>query len=193
MKSNIWEIKEKECVCVLDLDDSIADSIPFWLNYVNKEKKTNFKDLNEMKSTLTFREYKNLKTKYRESWEKIKIPPIKDASLFTKKLKDKGYIIVILTRRPLYLHKSLFAQTKTWLEKNEIEYDIVLFEEKKHLRIIAEIENIDFYLEDNRYIADSIAKFGIKVYLLDNIYNQGELNKNVIRVKSLLEVLKYIK
>ena len=192
MLSNLWEIKENEKVCVLDLDDILADSIPYWVAYVNKNLKTSFSDLNELKSTLPFREYKNLKTKYRESGEKINIPTIMNASLFTKRLKSLGYIIVILTRRPLYIHKCLFQITKKWLEKNEIVYDVLLFEEKKHLKIMGEIENIEFFVEDNRYICNSIAHFGIRVFLLDNIYNQGELNENVIRVKSLKDILEYL-
>ena len=190
MQSNIiWDIKENEKICVLDLDDVLANSIEHWVDFANKELKTNFKDLYELKDNISYRKYKNTKTKYRECGIKLQIKPFEDASKFTRELKKLGFVIIILTRRPQFIHKCLFSVTKKWLEKNKIEYDALYFDDKKHLKILNDIENVKFVVEDNKYNGNIIAGFGIKCYLLDNKYNQGILNKNVIRVGKLMDII----
>jgi uncharacterized HAD superfamily protein len=189
----IWDIKENEKVAVLDLDDILGESIEHWIFFANKATRNHFKDLNELKKGLSYKKYKELKTYYRECGEKINIPLMKYAKKFVDTLKERNYIVIILTRRPLNIHKKLFGLTKKWLDKNKIDYDCLMFEDKKHLKIMSDIENITFFVEDNRYIANSIAHFGINCFLLNNQYNGGELNKNVTRVNTLLEILSFIK
>lgn len=189
MNYNIWDIKENEKIAVVDLDDVLASNLDSWLKFVGNIKGYVYDDLNYMKSVISYSEYKQLKARYRESGEKENIPVIKGAKEFTDKLKSIGFTIIIITRRPLFIHKCLFKQTKNWLEKNNIKYDALFFEEKKHLKLIAEIENVLFITEDNRYIANTVARFGIKCYLLNNKYNQGEIHSNVIRVSSFDEII----
>ena len=92
-----------------------------------------------------------------------------------------------------YACKSLFALTKQWLEENDIIYDALLMEDKKHLSIIAQIENAKFICEDNRYLCNVMGKFGFKVFLINSIYNQGELHSNVIRINKLNEIIEHLK
>lgn len=188
--NNVFKIKLEEKIAVLDLDDCLADSINYWVSWINKEFESQFKDLNQVKSFLSYSSYKELKRQYRESGDKINIPVKDKAKEFTDKLKKKGYKIVILTRRPLYLHSCLFKLTENWLKKNKINYDIILFEEKKHLKIFAELENLKLFIEDNLYIANTLGRFGVKTFLVDNIYNKGKTGKNVKRINNLMEVFK---
>ncbi|MDI6730795.1 MAG: hypothetical protein QMD06_04565 [Candidatus Altarchaeum sp.] len=185
--------EKKEKNCILDLDDTISDSVEHWIEYVSKKTHNSFDNLNVIKDSLSYSKYKEIKGEYRESGEKLNIKVKEGAVKLCKKLKELGYTIIILTRRPFYLHKCLFSVTKNWLYKNDIIYDALLMEDKKHLRIISEIENCRFVVDDNRYICNVIGNFGFKVFLLNNIYNQGELNNNVIRIKKLIDILKYVK
>jgi len=190
---NIWKLKENEKVCALDLDDVLANSIPFWIKYVNKNLKTNFRDLNRVKNTVPYNVYRNLKIGYRVSGVKLQIPPMKHASKLTLELKKRGYEIVIMTARPMRRHKCLFRDTIIWLLKNKICFDAIIWGEDKYVRAMTDVENLKFLIEDNRYIANKISDFGFKCYLLNNKYNQGKINKNVKRINDLLEVLKYEK
>jgi len=186
---DIWKMREKEKVCILDLDDTLAESIPYWVNWINEKKGTHYKTLDEAKDFLRYREYKNLKAEFRSSGAKANILPKPYASEFTKELHKMDYQIIIVTRRPFSMHKNLFKLTKNWLEKNDIEYDGLIFEDKKHLKILSEFENISFAVEDNRYIANIFGNLGIKCYLLDNLYNQGSLKERTKRVFGLEEIL----
>ena len=100
-----------------------------------------------------------------------------------------NYHIVIITSRPVKEHPSLLKQTINWLQKNDIEFDDLIFDESKHIAVLKRYPHLCFGCEDHRYYANLIAEWGYKMYLLDNRYNQGEIHKNVTRIKSLVELL----
>jgi uncharacterized HAD superfamily protein len=187
----LWEVKENQKICAFDLDDTLADSTPFWIRFVNSNINTQFANLNEMKNTLPYNKYRELKLKYRTSDIKINIPVIDDAARITSHLKAYGYEIIIITARPFEEHKCLFKLTTDWLNKNHICYDGIIWGENKDIKVMTEVENLKFIVEDHRYIANKCAKFGMRVYLLNNKYNQGETHSNVIRIYSLLEIQEY--
>jgi len=52
MLSNLWEIKEKEKICCIDIDGVLLSSYPqCWIDFVNNKLKTYYDDLNQMKIT----------------------------------------------------------------------------------------------------------------------------------------------
>jgi len=105
-----------------------------------------------------------------------------------KYLRDNDYWITIITSRPVHRHPQLTAQTIHWLDKN-IDYDEVVFEDSKFISVLSKYPFLRFGVEDNRYYANLIARWGYKMFLLDNKYNQGELNKNVIRISDIMEIV----
>ena len=192
MDNKIWDIKEKEKICCFDIDGVLMDCYPkCWIEYVNEQLNIDFEDLNEMKKGISYETYRNLKEHYRLSGIKETFPANIEASTITKILKEKGYKIIIMTARPAYKYPTLYAQTVNWLNKNNIIYDSIIFEEKnKHAKIMSEFHNIKFMVEDNSYVANQISKWGYKVFLLKNEYNNKLLvEKNVIRINKLSEIL----
>lgn len=195
MLSNLWEIKEREKIIAIDIDGVLLSSYPqCWIDFVNNELKTNFDDLNIMKNTVSYEQYRKLKEKYRLCGIKENLLPDKDAKIVTEYLKKEGYTIVIITARPANKYITLYNQTIKWLDKNGIIYDYIYFGNKdKHATILSELTHIRYIIEDNSYVANSIAKWGYNVFLLTNKYNKDiKLEKNVIRINSLSDVIKEI-
>ena len=59
---------------------------------------------------------------------------------------------------------------------------------------MSEFHNIKFMVEDNSYIANQISKWGYKVFLVKNKYNEElPIGENVIRINKLKEILNDIK
>ena len=202
---------EGKKICGIDLDDCLADSIPAWIDFVNnfdyKSKKfvdivgkdflnnlsyvpwiTNFINLRMMKKTIPYYYYRIIKEFYRESDIKRKLPLIKGADQFMHFLKKEGYLIVILTRRK---ERSLKVTTD-WLDWHHLLYDGIIFDENKHIRILESFPQMKFMVEDHRAIANLIGGWGYRVYLIDNIYNQGAVDKNVVRIMHQENVLEKI-
>lgn len=185
-----WIEQNSQKVCAIDIDGVLVKYPECFVAWVNKTTNSQFQNLTAAKNTLSYSKYKELKREYRNSGVKATLPPMEGATEFTKSLANAGYQIVIITARdPNWENRQVFRDTIIWLQKNKIAYDHLIWGKDKHFKIIQECPNLRFMIEDNRYLAQLIGKYGYRVYLLDNEYNQGELLPSVVRVKTLKQVL----
>ena len=188
------EIKEQGLkVCAIDLDGVLVQFPDHFINFVNQKKGTKFTNLFEVKKNTDNAEYLQLKREYRETGQKQYIPFNDYAKQLIDSLRSKGFSIVILTARPYKQYFRLFADTKKSLDDSHIAYDAIVFDSQKHHTIIKELPKLEFMIEDNRNIANEVGSWGYKCFLIDNIYNQGDLNENVTRVKDLREIENILK
>jgi len=187
---------ESAKIAGIDIDGVIAKYPEHFLDFINRKVGADLKveDLDEyniyealdLPKELT----KKLKDEFRQSGEKRFIPPMEGAKSFLEKLKRNGYHIVLLSARPYKKYKRIFADTKEWLEKNELVHDAILWDENKCNRLIREFgkNSVQFFVEDNLENANDIATTS-KVYLIDRSYNGGKTHENVTRVNGLDEVI----
>ena len=182
-------------IVALDIDGVLAEYPQHWINWVCS-KKNNFycfSDLKQMKDNIPYSEYLQLKEEYRLSGEKINISEIEGAREFANKLTEKGYFIILLTARPVDKYPKVLEDTLQWLKKHQIHYDWFFMGKDKWSQVLKYFPTLQFLIEDNAFIANEVAKFGYRVYLLDNKYNQQPLHKTVIRIFHLSEVLEHEK
>lgn len=193
-----------ELVCGIDLDDCLADSISTWISFFNenidevlkksKEEKfewakTFYVNLWTLKKDVPYYYYRLLKEMYRQSEAKKNIPVKNGAKRLTSFLKDRGYKIIIITKR----RPNPAKLTYEWLEKNEIIYDDVIFSQDKHVEILTKFPNLAFMIEDNREIAEIVNQWGYFVFLMKNEYNSGIKKERMLEVESLNNILEYLK
>lgn len=191
-------IEKTDKVCAIDLDDTLADSSEYFIEVYSKLNGNIkvFKNRAELKERLSALEYEEYKRWYRESGEKINIPVKKGAKELCDNLKKAGYKIVIISARPYEKHNRIFPDTLQWLKENEIQYDAIYFERDKHIKILKELPNLDFIIEDNPICAKEISEQGYKVYLLTNEseeLSETSLRKNlqgrnIVHIKNLNEI-----
>jgi uncharacterized HAD superfamily protein len=178
-------------ICIFDIDGVLNYYPECFIEYINECTGENFSDLSQMKHELSYARYKSLKFDYRASGYKENLAARPEAFNTLLELKSRGYYIIILSSRPIKEHNSLIMQTTNWLRKNGLIYDYLMFEEEKHLEVIQKFGNVEFVVEDNRFYANNIAKYsGVKVFLVDNKYNQGEIEQNILRIQNINEILK---
>jgi len=185
--------KNNSKVCAIDLDGVLVQYPEPFIKYVNEIKRTSFKSLYDVKKDISNKEYLQLKHSYRQDGMKLHVPPVDGASNFMNELKSLGYSVVILTKRPYKQYYRLFADTKINLDQSGIKYDAIVFDTEKHKAIVKELPQLEFMVEDNREIANEVGAWGYKCFLIDNVYNHGHINDNVIRVSGLSEILERIK
>jgi len=194
------DIKPTDKVAALDLDGVLARYPENWIEFVNRELGTNYtiKDFEFCEAPLPQiprQKYYELKHKFREEgWESLHVWVFEDAPVFTRKLKEMGYKIVILSARPYKKYKRIQADTIQWMKRFHISYDAFLWDNEKHMRILEEVPNLSFMVEDDLKIANEVGALGYKVFLRDRPYNRGRIHSpNVIRVRNLLEILEKIR
>lgn len=180
----------KNNFCAFDIDGVLNYYPNSWINFVNKKINENFKDLNILKDSLSYMQYKKLKEEYRKSGEKENLD-LRDYAKEVFDILNEKYYIIIISSRPVEKYPELYNQTYKWLNKNGLKFDNVIFSEKKQYEVIKYYPNLSFMVEDNKLIANILSNLGYKVLLLNNDYNQGEIYKNVIRINNLKEVLNY--
>ena len=198
-------IDKNEKVCAIDLDDTLAKSSKHFVKVYNDlncvEHPTDgyhFKKREQLKKELSALEYDEYKSYFRESGEKINIEVKEGAKELCDILKEKGYKIVIISARPYEKHNRIFPDTLEWLNDNEIKYDAIYFEEDKHLKILKQLPNLSFIIEDNPDYAKQIAEQGYRVFLLDNEHEDRserqtrahlESNGMVAKIEKLSDII----
>ena len=191
-ENKLEELKESDKVIAIDIDGVLAMYPEYFINYVNIELGTEFTNLYEMQSSLKIDIYEDMKDRYRQSGVKRYIWPMPNCDRFTTRLKHTGYDIVLLSSRPYKTYSRIFADTIEWLGDNDIQYDTILWDEEKDLKLLKMIPNVRFVIEDDASYADKISRTDCRVILIDNEYNQGYENSLVTRVNDLNEALNVI-
>lgn len=192
-----WEKSIGAKIASCDIDGVLNFYPRPWVEFLNEhlatdyEMKMSFKDLNSAKAVIPYQLYRDLKFKYRDCGikEHLKIRP--GAGEMIHQLKAWGFKIVMLTARPFDDHPTLQSQTIRWLQTNQIPFDRLIWGKDKYVKVMTEMPHLTFHVEDHRYYANLIAKWGYRVYLVDNEYNQGVIHENIIRIRDLMEVLDY--
>lgn len=181
----------------IDIDGVLADYPERFISYVNEKIGTSFKveDLKEYNLYEAITDVPtdvmlDLKDEFRKSGELKNMKVMDGAKNFLYKLKDNNYHIVLLSARPYKEYKRIFADTQEWLDKNNLLYDAILWDEDKCNRLIREFgnEKIEFFVEDHIENANDVAKTA-KCYLVNRPYNRGSVKRNVKRVCKLSEIL----
>jgi uncharacterized HAD superfamily protein len=186
-----WEEMMADKTCGLDIDGVLNYYPQPWLDFLNGWLDTEFTDLNHAKKIVPYQTYRDIKWEYRESGVKAELTVRDGAKELTYKLKEKGYTILVLTSRPFDSHKGLFKQTIDWLHQSDLQYDGIIFGSNKLQEVLHKAPNLSFLIEDHRFYANMVAKWGYPVFLMDNQYNQGTLLPEVTRIKHLWEVFQY--
>lgn len=102
------------------------------------------------------------------------MPAIPGAVEASKAIKEMGFKLVLVTARPQWQYKRLYADTLHWLQKCGVVYDNILFEKDKAEAIYEHIfpARPRFFIEDRDKHALEVSGIGVPVLLLDYPHNR---------------------
>ena len=121
--------------------------------------------------------------------EKItkKAKPREDVVEVLKNLRKDGHKIYIVTARDSEFHHDLYGLSKTWLDKNNIEYDKLIVDARDKAKVCKE-QNVD--LDDKLSNCQGVSNEGITTI---RITNYTDPHQNIINKKNWKEIYEYIK
>lgn len=188
----------------IDIDDTISKTFEIVCEFAKKYNKESLQrniDINvnkEITSPIWCRElFEWNEEEENNFWQKYylkyieEVDVIENAVSVINKLSAENKIILI-TARFDDENKEAEKATKKWLEKNNIKYD-KLFMGHIDKRKIATENKIDIFIDDSFSTCREVAGIGIKTFMMDAKLNQGKEDKDIVRVKSWIEIEQCIK
>jgi uncharacterized HAD superfamily protein len=102
--------------------------------------------------------------------------------------------IVLVTARPVWVHKRIYEDTHIWLKESEIDYDLLLFNKDKADAVINGIypAKIVCFIEDRDKHAIELSHIGVPVVLINKSYNESIDIQHVVRVDDLYDVIELL-
>jgi hypothetical protein len=175
----------------IDIDGVLGEYHSWFLKFVEGAFGLQYDTIEALKAKVGTKNYEYIKSEYRQSGIKAHMPAREGASELTYKLKEMGYQIVILTARPYKKYTRIYSDTLEFLKANDIQFDAIIWDEVKHLKIIKEFPNLEFMIEDTPEIAIEVAKEGYKVFMPSGPNNQKTAitEKNITVVDNLKHIL----
>ena len=178
----------------IDIDNTITDTLPilrkYCIEYNEQVVKRNLKINEEGFASYNFFEWteeenKNFCNLYLK--EVVMQATVKeDASKVIRKLREEGNEIIIITARSLEHFKNPYQITKSFLEKNEIEYDELILSTPHKIEICLQKE-IDIMLDDEPQNITEISEH-IPVIVFEGPQNKKCNGRNIIKVQHWKEV-----
>jgi len=172
-------------VLCVDMDDVIADLSP-WV----KEQQELRGDAPMNAKTM------QLVEAWKGDWYRLgrflELRPIEGASTALGVVKSWGWKVIIITARPQWQYKRIYADTLEWLRAHEVPHDLILFNKDKVEAIYDHISPAwpVAFVEDQERNAVQLSAAGVKVLLFDTERNQDFVLPNgVQRVANWTEVL----
>lgn len=122
---------------------------------------------------------------------------VEGASEAIRELAANDFTIVIITARPQWQYKRLYADTVTWLHERRIPFARVLFNQNKvealHQHVYPAWPRA--FVEDHERNIKALASAGVEVFVFDRPWNQSiRESRNVIRVydwKDIVRILRF--
>ena len=102
------------------------------------------------------------------------------------RLGESGYRVHIVTDR--FWYPEIHEHTREWLSNRMIRVASVVFAAKTEKQAVARELGLGWFIEDQRSNANLLSEV-CRVLLIDKPYNQGALEPNVLRVKSLKQAV----
>ena len=174
----------------IDIDDVIAEFVPYFIHMYNKKYKTKFK-LSDIHSYCLSEELGTIQRRIDDEifgmqvrGEYKKLIPYPDASKYISLLKKKGHKIILITTR-VCAH-----DTVEWLKENKIPYDN-LFTIKSKQYILGEL-GLDYFIDDNIDNVTYAEYFKIKPILFNQPWNTNCVRKNVMKANDWREIYNII-
>ncbi len=179
---------------VLGLQYLAPEMLP-WLERLEEIKRTR-SWLNHETVGMSHMDWQRIKHSFRTQGGKASLPVFDDAQAFLRWCKSNGWLVILITSRPVSDYPNILTDTMTWLHKNDLPFDYLWWTSEKTERLeeahISMRSQIKFAVDDSARFVGQFSAKGVPTYWLV----RGELGDphmkmpdNVTLVRSLSELM----
>lgn len=177
-QEKLLKFSNKENIAICDIDGILYPWPETFLEFITEREfnpfnEVRFNNLEEFEKYFDLKKQLELKDAYRKSGIKANADVVDGAIEFTYKLKELGYTIILVTARPYQKYQRIYADTLQWLNKHDIKFDAIIWNEDKEKYLIENFPSAKFIIEDDYKNALKLSNAGFKVFLKNTIYNEN--------------------
>jgi len=186
-------LKETDKIALIDIDGVLSDYPETFLSMYGKSYST----IEEFKRE-DLQEYTISKDLYRKEGHKNFLQTKEYAQPFLDLLRRRNIKIILLTSRPIKKYPRMYHDTLSWLDKNNLVFDSIIWESKKAEYAISKLKNKNIVLciDDEIENVRKYAQCNFNSYLLFNpglkIIKEDDKG-SYITINNLKEVFNYVK
>ena len=147
---HLQENQSKYKIAAIDIDGVIADWEKGYINFIWENTMFVPKSTKLAKAEIPKQLMMETKEKFRLSGKKRDLELIPGAKEFIDWLKDQGYYVILLTARPYKEYSRIYSDTLHWLKKNNIQYDLIIWNEKKEDFLMKYFPDVKFVIDNER-------------------------------------------
>ena len=143
---------------------------------------------------ISYEQWKILKHDFRTKGGKRLLPVFEDARQFLHWCRDRGWVIILVTSRPVDRYPNIFTDTISWLDKSELPFDHLWWATEKTERIeeanIVMRSQIVFAVDDDpKFVAQFRSKCVKTYWLVRQGLQDCQAAQDVTTVTSLTELM----
>ena len=158
---------------LIDIDNVLGDytyGILDWIARVYPQHKARCADLRRGDSWVDAAamgveatDWEQMKHRFRTEGGKLDLPVIPGALEFLKRCQESGYLIILLTSRPIDQYPNIFTDTLQWLDVNGLPYDAVWWASNKRDLVISQgiKDKVAVFVDDQWHYAKHMSDLGI--------------------------------
>lgn len=169
-------------IILIDIDGCLNTYPDCFIEWVNKKYLTSYVNIKTFKKSLITYLYELIKEDYRNCGAKRDIP-IQEGAKEVIDILSEGNTIIIITNRPNRF--PINRDTRYWLIKNKIRFDLLIFLEDKYRFVETKNTKIKLIIEDDEKLVNSLSDCNIPIFFFSD---KKSLNENVITVKNWKEI-----
>jgi len=120
----------------------------------------------------------------------VDLNPVSGSKRAIKLLHKKGWIIHVITDR--FWHENDWSLSRAWLKSHAFHWNHLNLVRASQKAEYASAHEIQYFVEDNLDTARALGTVCEKVFLLDELYNKGDIPDNVIRISNWKQIVSFL-
>lgn len=172
---------EVKPIVAVDIDGTLGDYHGHFIEFINAylhsdgpigegyDGSIRFRDWVQSVYGISVEKFREIKLAYRQGAQKRSMPVYPGAANLCRQIKSNGAELWITTTRPYLRLDNIDPDTRFWLDINRIEYDNIIYDEDKYVKLGNRVETrrVVAVLDDLPEMVDQASQvFGISVPIL---------------------------
>ncbi len=135
--------------------------------------------------------WQSIKHEFRSTGGKLLIPVFPDARGFLEWCRLRGWLILLITSRPIDQYPNIFTETITWLTEANLPFDRLWWADRKAERLDmggVPLSQVKFAVDDDLNYVNQFANRQVRTYWLTRSVLRMQSHSHIFSVRSLTDV-----